>query len=101
MATASISGLSSGLDTASIISQLMQAEAAPQTRIKSALTGEQSRVKTLQELNRVVNRRQRLHLASHALGILSIRCIRAILNFLPALFVVYLEAAWAAQKKGV
>lgn len=51
MPTASISGLSSGLDTASIISQLMVAEAAPQTRIKTALGKEQSNLKTLQELN--------------------------------------------------
>jgi flagellar hook-associated protein 2 len=51
MATASVSGLVSGLDTASIISQLMQVEAQTQTRIKTRLSHEQSTVKTLQELN--------------------------------------------------
>lgn len=49
--TTSVSGLVSGLDTASIISQLMQVEAQTQTRIKSRLTTEQSNVKTLQDLN--------------------------------------------------
>ena len=51
MATASVSGLVSGLDTASIISQLMQVEAQTQTRIKSRLSSEQSNVTMLQELN--------------------------------------------------
>jgi flagellar hook-associated protein 2 len=50
-ATSSISGLSSGLDTATIIDQLMTLEAAPQTRLKSRLTSEQSQVTTLQSLN--------------------------------------------------
>ena len=36
MATSSISGLASGLDTASIIAQLMQLEAIPQTRLKTS-----------------------------------------------------------------
>jgi flagellar hook-associated protein 2 len=48
---ASISGLSSGLDTATIISQLMQLEAAPQTRLKSRVGSEQSAITTLQSLN--------------------------------------------------
>ena len=47
----SISGLSSGLDTATIISQLMQLEAAPQTRLKSRVSTEQSAITTLQSLN--------------------------------------------------
>ena len=51
MATASVSGLSSGLDTATIIDQLMKLEAAPQTRLKSSLTAEQSKVTTLQAVN--------------------------------------------------
>lgn len=50
-ADASISGLASGLDTATIISQLMQLEAAPQTRLKTRLTAEQSQLKSLQSLN--------------------------------------------------
>ncbi len=51
MATASISGLSSGLDTATIISQLMQVEAITQSRLKSQVTTAQSTVKSLQDLN--------------------------------------------------
>jgi flagellar hook-associated protein 2 len=47
----SISGLSSGLDTATIISQLMQLEAAPQTRLKTRVSSEQSAITTLQTLN--------------------------------------------------
>ncbi len=47
----SISGLSSGLDTASIIDQLMQLEAMPQTRLKTRVSTEQSLVTTLQTLN--------------------------------------------------
>ena len=51
MANASVSGLASGLDTASIIDQLMQLEAASQTRLKSRVTTEQSTLKVLQNLN--------------------------------------------------
>ncbi len=47
----SISGLGSGLDTSTIISQLMQLEAIPQSRLKSKLTTEQSTLKTIQDLN--------------------------------------------------
>ncbi|MCZ4499401.1 MAG: hypothetical protein JWQ74_1954 [Marmoricola sp.] len=49
--TASVSGLVSGLDTSTIISQLMQVEAQTQTNIKSKLTTEQTNVKSLQDLN--------------------------------------------------
>ena len=51
MAVASVSGLASGLDTASIIDQLIQLEAAGQTRLKSRVTTEQSTLKLLQNLN--------------------------------------------------
>jgi len=51
MAVASVSGLASGLDTASIIDQLIQVEAAGQTRLKSRVTSEQSTLKLLQNLN--------------------------------------------------
>ena len=51
MANASVSGLASGLDTATIIDQLMQLEAASQTRLKSRVTTEQSTLKVLQNLN--------------------------------------------------
>lgn len=49
--SASISGLASGLDTATIITQLMQLEAAPQARLKTKVTTEQSTLTTLQNLN--------------------------------------------------
>ena len=49
--TTSVSGLVSGLDTNSIISQLMQIESQSQTRIKSQLTLAQSNLKALQDLN--------------------------------------------------
>jgi flagellar hook-associated protein 2 len=49
--TSSVSGLVSGLDTATIISQLMQVEAQTQTNLKSRVTTEQSTVKSLQDLN--------------------------------------------------
>jgi flagellar hook-associated protein 2 len=52
--TASISGLVSGLDTTSIISQLMQIEAQPQTILKSRQSTEQSELKALQDLNSAV-----------------------------------------------
>lgn len=51
MATASVSGLVSGLDTSTIISQLMQVEAQTQTNLKNKVTTEQSNVKSLQDLN--------------------------------------------------
>jgi flagellar hook-associated protein 2 len=49
--TSSVSGLVSGLDTASLINQLMQVEAQTQTRIKSQLTTAQTNLKSLQDLN--------------------------------------------------
>jgi flagellar hook-associated protein 2 len=49
--SASISGLASGLDTATIIDQLMQLEAVPQTQLKSRVTTEQSGITALQSLN--------------------------------------------------
>lgn len=51
MANASISGLASGLDTATIISQLMQLEAIPQNKLKTNLSTEQNTLKNLQALN--------------------------------------------------
>ncbi|GAA2023454.1 flagellar filament capping protein FliD [Nocardioides kribbensis] len=51
MATSSISGLASGLDTATLVDQFMQLEAAPQTRLKAKVSSEQSLVTTLQTLN--------------------------------------------------
>jgi len=49
--TSSIGGLVSGLDTASIVSSLMQIEAQPQTLLKSRLTTEQGTLTSLQGLN--------------------------------------------------
>ncbi|MFZ5846960.1 MAG: flagellar filament capping protein FliD [Actinomycetota bacterium] len=51
MANASIGGLVSGLDTATIISQLMQLEARPQANLKSRVSSEQRAVTALQTLN--------------------------------------------------
>lgn len=51
MPNASIDGLVSGLDTATIISQLMQVEAMPQTLLKNKVTAEQKTVTALQALN--------------------------------------------------
>lgn len=48
---ASISGLASGLDTASIIDQLMSLEAVGQNRLKSRVSTEQLAVNALQTLN--------------------------------------------------
>jgi flagellar hook-associated protein 2 len=51
MANASISGLVSGLDTATIVSQLMQVEARPQTLLKTKVSAEKSSLSSLQALN--------------------------------------------------
>ena len=47
----SIGGLASGMDTAAIIGQLMQLEAVPQGRLKVQISGHQSAMTKLQELN--------------------------------------------------
>ncbi len=49
--SARISGLASGLDTATIISQLMQLEAVPQNRLKTRVGTEQSVITSLQGFN--------------------------------------------------
>ena len=49
--SASISGLSSGMDTATIISQLMQLEAVQQNRLKTRVTATTTAKTTLQSLN--------------------------------------------------
>ena len=49
--TSSISGLVSGLDTTSIIDQLMSIEAQSQNTLKTRLTTQQSTLKSLQDLN--------------------------------------------------
>jgi flagellar hook-associated protein 2 len=51
MAYASIGGLASGLDTATMISQLMKLEALPQTGLKSRVTTQERQVTALQALN--------------------------------------------------
>lgn len=50
-ATSSIGGLASGLDTATIIGQLMALEALPQTKLKTQVSTEQSKVTALQKVN--------------------------------------------------
>lgn len=49
--TSSIGGLASGLDTAGIINQLMTLEAASQTKLKTQVSTEESKVTALQKLN--------------------------------------------------
>jgi flagellar hook-associated protein 2 len=51
MPNTSISGLVSGLDTSTIITQLMQIESQPQTLLKNKVTAEQSAVTSLQTVN--------------------------------------------------
>ncbi len=51
MATSSISGLSSGMDTATIIDQLMQLEAVPQNRLRTQQSTEKSVLSALRALN--------------------------------------------------
>lgn len=45
------SGIASGLDTTSIINQLMTVEALPQTALKNTVTSQQAQVNALQSLN--------------------------------------------------
>ncbi len=47
----SVSGLVSGLDTATIVSQLLQVEAAGQTRLKSKVTNEEKGITAYQSVN--------------------------------------------------
>lgn len=49
--TSQIGGLVSGLDTASIISQLMQIEAMPQTMLKNRVAAQKTQVASLQTIN--------------------------------------------------
>ena len=51
MANASIGGLVSGLDTATIISQLMQLEAQPRTQLQSRVSSNQRELSALQTFN--------------------------------------------------
>lgn len=51
MANASIGGLVSGLDTATIISQLMQLEAIPRTNLQQRVSTQERQVNALQTLN--------------------------------------------------
>lgn len=51
MSAFSISGLSSGIDTTSLISQLMTVAAQPQTALKNQLSNEQSVISAYQAIN--------------------------------------------------
>ena len=53
--TQSVSGLVSGLDTTSIISQLMQLESQPQQALKTKQTATQNLITALQSLNTKVS----------------------------------------------
>lgn len=54
MATFGIDGMISGLDTTSIINQLMQIEAQPQARLKTSVSDAQKQVSALQTVNTLV-----------------------------------------------
>jgi flagellar hook-associated protein 2 len=64
MATQSISGLSSGIDTATIVDQLMQIERQPQTRLRNQLTVSDARKQVLQDIQ---SRLRNLQLAAQDL----------------------------------
>jgi flagellar hook-associated protein 2 len=49
--TSSVSGLASGLDTASIVSQLMQVERQPQNQLKNQVSAQQTRLGAYQSVN--------------------------------------------------
>jgi len=51
MSSMSVDGLISGLNTTSLISSLMQLEAAPQNALKSSLAGENTAITALQSIN--------------------------------------------------
>ena len=51
MSAFSFSGLSSGIDTTSLISQLMTLAAQPQTALKTQLSTEQNVISTYQSIN--------------------------------------------------
>ncbi len=51
MSSMSVDGLISGLNTTSLISQLMQLEAQPQTALKTSLSHEQTAIASLQSIN--------------------------------------------------
>ena len=55
MATSSISGLVSGLNTAEIIEQLMALEAVPQSKLKTKVSTQQSAITAMQTLNTKVS----------------------------------------------
>lgn len=51
ISSSAVDGLVSGLDTSSIISQLLQVDAAPQTKLKSNVSAAQSKVTAFQSVN--------------------------------------------------
>ena len=54
MAGIQLPGIATGLDTSTLIDQLMQAEAVPQTLLKNRLSSEQSYLSALQNINALV-----------------------------------------------
>ena len=55
MSSSSVDGLVSGLSTSSVINQLMQVEAAPQTRLKTKVSSAQTVVSSYQSVNSKVS----------------------------------------------
>ncbi|MEZ0166748.1 flagellar filament capping protein FliD [Kineococcus sp. LSe6-4] len=51
ISSSAVDGLVSGLDTGSIISQLLQVDAAPQTKLKSTVSAAQNKVAAFQSVN--------------------------------------------------
>ncbi|MFI5085152.1 MAG: flagellar filament capping protein FliD [Actinomycetales bacterium] len=72
MAGISLDGLSSGLDTTALITQLMQVEAIPQTLLKNQVTAAQSNVTALQGLNTQVSALATLAKGNAAAGALNL-----------------------------
>jgi len=72
MAGISLDGLSSGLDTTSLITQLMQVEAQPQTLLKNQATAAQTNVTALQGLNTQISALASLAKGNAAAGALNL-----------------------------
>ncbi|HEY8294066.1 MAG TPA: flagellar cap protein FliD N-terminal domain-containing protein, partial [Micrococcaceae bacterium] len=72
MAGIALSGLSSGLDTTALITQLMQVEAIPQTLLKNQATSTQTTITALQGLNSQISDLATLSTGNAAAGALNL-----------------------------
>ncbi len=72
MAGIALSGLSSGLDTTALITQLMQVEAVPQTQLKNQATSTQATISALQGLNSQISDLSTLATGNAAAGALNL-----------------------------